>query len=313
MKLFILFASASVFFILQAIYWIVASRRASRQAVLAERLGAAEDLDGAADILKDAGEPDGWLEELSFTQSLRDLLEQAGDEGAVGPFLSRTLMAFLGAFAFFLIVTADLAAALVFGLGAMMLPYLFLLRRKRLRISRIEEQLPEALEVMTISLRAGQSLAQTIGLTAREIQAPLGDELRRVAEEQQLGRPLDEALVAMSRRLREARTVRSFVVSVLVLRQTGGNLIEVLESIIDTMRQQSQYERKLKAMTAEGRSSSRMLAALPPAFVMLAYLADPGYIGNLISDSVGRVLLSLAVILYVVGLIWVRRLVSPKV
>jgi tight adherence protein B len=194
-----------------------------------------------------------------------------------------------------------------------MVPYLLLVRKKRLRVSRIEEQLPEALEVMTISLRAGQSLAQTIRLTATELQAPIGDELRRVAEEQELGRPLDEALVAMSRRLKEARTVRSFVVSVLVLRQTGGNLIEVLESIIDSMRQQAQYERKLKAMTAEGRSSSRMLTLLPPIFVFLAYLADTSYIGKLLSDPIGRVLMTISLVLYVIGIVWVRRLVNPKV
>ncbi|MCA9559521.1 MAG: type II secretion system F family protein, partial [Myxococcales bacterium] len=168
------------------------------------------------------------------------------------------------------------------------------------------------LEVMIISLRAGQSLDQTIRLTASELDAPIGDEFHRVSEEVQLGRPLEEALVAMSARLAAARTVRTFVTSVLVLRQTGGNLIEVLEQIIDTMRQQAQYERKLSAMTAEGRSSARMLAGLPPIFVLLAYMADSNYIGTLVNDPVGRVLLTVAIIMYTAGVVWTRRLTNPK-
>lgn len=314
MQLLIIVASLTVFFVLQAVYWVVVSRRTSRHEVLAQRLGAGEQGVETDTLLKGGGaENESWVDSLSFSASLRSLLEQAGEEGAVAAFVSRCLMFFLGAFALLLVVTGDPVGSFFVGLVAVSAPYLLLVRKKRLRISRIEEQLPEALEVMTISLRAGQSLAQTVRLTSTEIQAPLGDELKRVAEETELGRPLDESLVAMSQRLKEARTVRTFVVSVLVLRQTGGNLIEVLESIIDTMRQQSQYERKLKAMTAEGRSSSRLLGFLPPGFMLMAYVADPGYVGNLLSDPVGRVLMTISLCLYGIGLIWVRKLVNPKV
>lgn len=312
MNLLIICAAATIFFVLQAVYWSLASRRSARQDVLAQRLGTSESATANDSLLRGA-EGGTWVDQLSFAAAIRGLLEEAGEEGAIGPFATRCIVFFLGTFTLMLIITADPFGAFFFGLMAVMIPYLMLVRKRRLRVSRIEEQLPEALEVMTISLRAGQSLAQTIRLTAQEIQPPIGDELRRVSEESELGRPLDEALIAMSQRLKQARTVRTFVVSVLVLRQTGGNLIEVLESIIDTMRQQSQYERKLKAMTAEGRSSSRMLAFLPPGFMFMAYLANPGYIGNLLSDPVGRMLMAISLILYVVGLFWVRRLVNPKV
>ncbi len=313
MQLLIICASLSVFFILQAVYWIVVSRRTARTAVLADRLGAGDVGVQTDTLLKVDEENQSWIEQFALGATLRNLLEQAGEDGAVGAFVSRCSLYFLGAFALVLVITGEPAGAFVLSFGALLIPYLLLMRKKRLRISRIEEQLPEALEVMTISLRAGQSLAQTVRLTSTEIQAPLGDEMRRVAEETELGRPLDEALVAMSQRLKEARTVRTFVVSVLVLRQTGGNLIEVLESIIDTMRQQSQYERKLKAMTAEGRSSSRLLALLPPGFMAMAWMADPGYVGKLLSDPVGRILLTVSFCLYMIGLFWVRKLVNPKV
>jgi tight adherence protein B len=133
-----------------------------------------------------------------------------------------------------------------------------------------------------------------------------------VAEEAELGRPVDEALLAMADRVRGARSVRTFVVAVLVLRQTGGNLVEVIESIIDTMRQAAAYQQKLQSMTAEGRSSALILGLLPPAFALLSFVADPMYARKLYTDPMGQVMVFMATGFYVTGVVWVRRLVSPK-
>ncbi len=306
MQLFIVLASASTFFWLMAIYWMVTSRKASKAAVLADRLGTDESLAESQALLRtQAGE--GLL-----AGALGALLEEAGEEANVGPLLGRCLAFFTGVFAIAAVVFGNIFFGIMVGTAASLIPVALLLGKKRKRLERIQNQLPEALEVMTISLRAGQSLEQTIQLTARELEAPIGEEFSRVAEENELGRPLDDALIAMSGRLQDIRSMRTFVTSVLVLRQTGGNLIEVLESIIDTMRQQTQYERKLNAMTAEGRSSARMLAALPPGFVGLAWVADPGYISKLLNDPFGRGLLTVSASLYVIGVFWTRRLVNPK-
>lgn len=313
MNVLVIMAGLTLFCVLQAGYWLVVWRKGRRSVAIAERLGTLQEEGEQDDLLRSGAEDGGFLDQLSFSQGLKEALEQAGDEGGVGAFFSRCLAFSLGGFAVFALITANLAASLFIGMAVGFLPYLLLMRKRRLRMGRIEEQLPEALEMMTISLRAGHSLAQTIRITADELQSPLRDEFRRVSEEQALGRGIDEALVAMSKRLKEARTMRTFVVSVLVLRQTGGNLIEVLESIVDTMRAQGQYARKLNAMTAEGRSSARTLAMLPPGFATIAYLAEPSYISNLLNDSLGRMMLFMAVLLWVLGVIWVRRLVKPKV
>lgn len=306
-------ASAAVFCALQAVYWLFAHRRGRADEVLADRLGGIGDsIDVGGDLIREAAKREGWLNELSILNGVRDLLEEAGEDGNVSAFVGRMVAVGFGGFAFFILVMQDLVGAMVLGFVAAGFPYFQLLRKKSKRMERIQEQLPEALEVMIISLRAGQSLEQTIRTSASQLRAPIRDEFVRVADEQGLGRPLEEALVAMSLRLQQARTVRTFVVSVLVLRQTGGNLIEVLESIIDTMRAQTQYERKLRAMTAEGRSSSRMLALLPPAFATLSYVADPGYIGRLLTDPLGQMMLMFSVSLWLLGVIWVRKLVSPK-
>lgn len=305
MNLLVVLIPLVLFLWMQAIYWFVVSRKTAHDSFIAERLGTDESFSQSRVLMKQEAQG-------AFAQQITDMLEAAGEDGDIGPFATRILVFFLATFAITLVMTGEPAAATLFGVGASLFPFAGLARKRRLRMRRIEQQLPEALEVMTISLRAGQSLDQTIRLTASELEAPIGDEFRRVADEQDLGRPLEEALVLMSQRLDACRTVRTFVVSVLVLHQTGGNLVEVLESIIDSMRQQSQYERKLDAMTAEGKMSSRILAGIPPLFAFFSYLANPDYIGSLFTDPAGQVILFIAVGLYTVGVLWVRRLTRPQ-
>lgn len=302
MNLVALVAAMAVFCVLMAFWLFRSSRQAARDALLAERLGTDESMMQANALLR--GEQTG---------SLAQLLVEAGGTMDVGGFVSRLIMFTGVSFLFLLMITKSLGGSLFLAVFLTpLLMWMVLLRRKRKRLSRIEEQLPEALEVMIISLRAGQSLEQTIRLTATQLDDPIGGEFQRIAEEVELGRPLEQALISMAERLSGVRTVRTFVVSVLVLRQTGGNLIEVLESIIDTMRQQSQYERKLKAMTAEGVASSRMLGGLPIVFVFITYLVAPEYIGRLVTDPIGRFMALVASVLYLFGMFWIRRLVNPE-
>lgn len=309
----IVLGAASVFVTLQAIYWLFIARREGRNTVLAQRLGSVDSVEeGLDDILRRTNEEEGFLAGLPFYETLVHRLNEAGETGGVAAFMVRVAVFVLGGFAAGVVLTGDPIFAFVFAMGLAFVPYMLLVKKVRQRILRIEEQLPEALEVMCISLRAGHSLQQTIRLTAGELQAPLGDELRQVAEEAELGRPIDEALLAMADRIRGARSLRTFVVAVLVLRQTGGNLVEVIESIIDTMRQAAAYQQKLQSMTAEGRSSALILGLLPPAFALLSFVADPQYARKLYSDPLGQVMVTIAAAFYLVGILWVRRLVSPK-
>ncbi|MBU0550935.1 type II secretion system F family protein [Myxococcota bacterium] len=300
-------AGLTVFFWLQAFYWMSRARRAKKVNAMVARLGTDSSLSEESLVRR------GVDESGRFNKGLIQLLEEAGEEPNVSPFISKLLIACLVPFLFVIIIFNDLGASIIFGLMGLPIPYWLLKRKRRKRMERIEDQLPEALEVMTISLRAGQSLQQTIKYTASELEMPIREEFMRIAEEGDLGRSLEDSLLAMSARLNECRTIQTFVVSVLVLHQTGGNLIEVLEGIIETMRQQSRYIRKLGAMTAEGRSSARMLAFLPPLFVSFAFLANRSYVSILFEQPAGRVMLGLSMTLYAVGLFWTNRLTNPKV
>jgi tight adherence protein B len=140
--------------------------------------------------------------------------------------------------------------------------------------------------------------------------SPAGDELRRVAEEHALGRPIEDAFLALSRRLPGCDAVRTLVTSILVLRQTGGNLVEVIERIIETLAAQAQYRMRLRAVTSEGRSSGVMLAALPIVFALLAAGADPAYMHLFVEDSAGQTIALITFALWASGSLWIRRLIK---
>src|SRR5262249_57422902 len=131
-------------------------------------------------------------------------------------------------------------------------------------------------------------------LAAAEAPPPIAAELQRAVDEPALGRPVTDVLLNMSQRLPESESVSTFVTAVLVLQQTGGNLIAVIDRIIENARARSQYRQKLRALTAEGRSSANMLAVMPLAFAGLAAMADSTYIQTLVSTSTGNVILAIS-------------------
>lgn len=303
--LLVVLASMSLFFILQAIYWILKSRRDRKSALLDQRLGRSDNEQDFDGLIREEVEGD-WAMRLST------LLRAAGESSDINMFIQKILIYASVIFLFGLVMTQNITVAIFLGLGGAYLPYARLIGKREKRIDQIEQQLPEALEMMIISLRAGQSLEQTVALNARELPSPIADEFAQISEEVRLGISMDEAMKSMSSRLPNARTIRSFVVSVLVLRQTGGNLIEVLESIIETMRLQARYEHKLKSMTAESRSNARTLGALPPMFVIISMLINPDYISQVGGSGLGRMMMFIALVLYILGFFWINRLVNPN-
>jgi len=313
----IIAASMTVFFVLQAVYSIRRHKQRLRAAMVRSRL-AIEDESieiEQARLAGGVGEDDegalgAMLQATGLQERLQDLLDQAGERTTAAAFLVRMLTFSLIGMTIGGILFFSLPAALLFS-GVGLIPLALIAKKRRDYMRKIDEQLPVALEIMTISLRAGHSLAKTIELSSGEIQPPLADEFARASEEHALGRSLEDVLLAMSRRLAGCRALRTFVVAVLVLQQTGGNLVEIIERIIETLRTQNQYERKLSAMTSEGKSSARMLSALPGAFLALAWLGDPGYVGVLFSSSAGNKVLAGAITLWLLGVLWTKKLISP--
>lgn len=200
------------------------------------------------------------------------------------------------------------------GLGAGMgfLPF-FILRWKRKRKTlKIEKQMPETMELLARSLRAGHTLVSTLELVSHEIPPPLGKEMRVTYEEQRLGLSISQALRRLADRV-ASQDLRYFVTAVLIQTETGGNLAELLETIGSLIRDRLKLKGKVQALTAEGRFSALVLIGLPLVTFGVLYLINPGYVMVLLTDPLGKKILTGGVFLVIFGTLIMKKMVTIKV
>jgi tight adherence protein B len=183
--------------------------------------------------------------------------------------------------------------------------------RKR-RLTAFAKQLPGALELVSRALRAGHSLASGLSLAANEMADPLGSEFTRCYEEQNLGIPLEEALEQMTERVPNL-DLRFFATAVILQRQTGGDLAEILDKIGELIRERFKIWGQIQALTGEGRLSGIVLLALPPTLFIVMYRLNPEYVLLLFSDPLGNQMLIVAVILQIVGALVIKKIINIKV
>ncbi len=191
-------------------------------------------------------------------------------------------------------------------------PFFWLMMRRKRRLKQFGAQLPEALEMLSRSLRAGQSLGFGFNMVANEMGAPLGKEFGRVFEEQNLGIPMEESLQGMTVRVPNL-DLKFFVTAVILQRQTGGDLAEILDKIGGLIRERFRIWGQVQALTGEGRLSGVVLLALPVVLFLAVYQLNPGYISLLFSDPLGRKMLAAAIVMQIIGALVIRKIVNIKV
>jgi tight adherence protein B len=194
--------------------------------------------------------------------------------------------------------------------GVMPLVWLILRRRKRLRAFAV--QLPDALELMARALRAGHSLAAGFNLVADEMTLPISKEFGRVFEEQNLGVTLEDALNEMSNRIPNL-DLRFFATAVILQRQTGGDLAEILDKIGYLVRERFKIWGQIQALTGEGRLSGIVLLALPPLLFLAVYRLNPDYVMVLFTDPMGQKMLAGGAVLQLMGALLIRKIINIKV
>jgi tight adherence protein B len=195
-------------------------------------------------------------------------------------------------------------------MGAM--PFCWLLFRRKRRLKAFGSQLPDALEMIARTLRAGQSLAFGFNMVSTEMPAPIGTEFGRVFEEQNLGIPLDDSLRSLTERIPNLDL--SFFVTALVLqRQTGGDLAEILDKIGMLIRDRFRIWGQIQSLTGEGRLSGIVLLALPFVLLLAVYRLNPDYIMVLFRDPLGTRMLVVAAIMQILGALVIRKIVNIKV
>ncbi len=286
----------ALFFFTMAIFFAVRVWRRQREERLSQRIVGAEQRPAPVLRIRD-------LEDRArgLGRRLRSSLAQAGVETPPARFLLQSALLVGLVMLLAGLQTGSLLSGLVFGALAVVGIQLYISRRRNRRLAQMDRQIPTALEVMMFSLRAGGTLEE----------APLSHKLRRCYDEYALGRPIEASLQQLRARWISVRAIYSFVEGVTVLKRTGGNLIEVMGAIIENLRAQAAYEARHRALTSEGRISGKILMALPLLTLSFQAVTAPAQLRALFATSSGRLVLLLAAVLWLLGVVWVSRLVRP--
>lgn len=199
-------------------------------------------------------------------------------------------------------------------LGALLvgLPIGWVMMKRKRRLAKFGKQMPEALELLSRSLRAGHSLNAGFGLVSTEMEAPLATEFGRAFEEQNFGIPLDEAIEDMAKRIPNM-DLRFFATAVILQRQTGGDLAEILDKIGHLVRERLMILGQIQALTGEGRMSGAVLLALPPVLFLVMLKLNYEYVIMLFTDEIGRYLLCGALVTQVIGALVIKKIITIKV
>jgi tight adherence protein B len=230
----------------------------------------------------------------------------------VSEFYFLSLGAGLLAFLFALAVTRSPVAGLLALCGGAGVPRQVVRAKKNGRAKSFDRQLPDALNMISSALRSGYSLLQAMSVVAREMPAPIGEEFSRVVRESQFNIPVEDAMANLAERV-ESLDLDLAITAMIIQRQVGGNLSEVLDNITQTIRERIRITGEVNTLTAQGRVSGWIVALLPVGLAAVTYLINPGYILPLFTHPLGRFILALAAGMQLIGLVIIRRIVNVQV
>lgn len=243
---------------------------------------------------------------------LARLIDQSGAKVGVSTVLLAALgLSVASAFAMVAVLREPVAMLPGFGLGAA-IPFVVLLRKRSVRMRRFEEQFPEALDTLSRAIKAGHAFTTAMGMVAEEGQDPIGPEFRKTFDEQNFGLPLKDALNNLAIRV-GLLDVRFFVTAVLIQRETGGNLSEILENLAYVVRERFKILRQVRVYTAHGRMTGYVLMALPAFLAIALKFINPEHMDLLFTNHYGRLMLCGVVVMQTIGYLWIRKIVTIEV
>ena len=251
------------------------------------------------------------LETLPGMAHLAQLIEQGGRATpAYRVVLLSLVLAIAGGICGWSFTRLAYVALLVSG-GAFSLPYCVILTRRGRRLSKFEEQFPEALDVMKRALKAGHPFTQCLKLVAEDMDEPICKEFEYVFTEINYGSDLRQSLLGLLERIPSV-SVMAFITAVLVQKETGGNLAETLERITGVIRGRFKLYRRIKSLSAEGRLSAWILAMVPLVLFVVISLTSPDYLPTLVNNPLGPKLITGAVVMAIGGILWIRRIIRIR-
>jgi tight adherence protein B len=257
-----------------------------------------------------------WVQQLSAsTPRIRDLgtlLERSGSNTSIEALLLLCVGLGIGFGAAVLILSRFWPFALIAAVIGAYLPIFYLKRKAQRRSDAFEASLPEAIDLLGRAIRAGHPLSAGFKMVAEELKDPISTEFQRTFEEQRFGLPFDDAIIAMADRV-ALIDVRILVTAILIQREVGGNLAEVLDNLATVIRARFTIRRQLRVYTAQGRFSGYTLAVLPIIVGFLIYALNPSYMTLLFTHPIGKLLVFLAVVMQIVGFLWIRKIINIEI
>ena len=255
---------------------------------------------------------DGILRRSERISAIQIMLAQGDTNMRAGNFLALcaiiSLVAGLAAF----IWSGKGPVAWVAMLIGFLLPYSYASYRRNKRFEKFEELFPEAIDTLARAVRAGHAFTTAIEMIASEVAEPVCGEFRKLYEEQKFGMPVRDALINLTERV-PLVDVKFFVTAVMLQRETGGNLAEILDNLSYVIRERFKIQRQVRVYTAQGRLTMALLMGMPPVIVTVMLLIEPAFIRPLFSDPIGHTLLVAGITLQTIGYFVIRKIIKIQV
>lgn len=297
----------------QGLYWAWVAKKEREQEELLRRLGSGTGPEETPEtaLFRDQSADSVATALGNLGKGLQETLRAADAGYGVSTLVTRMLLLAGGGFVLGGIFLGLPGVVLSIPLGY--LPYLIVKQQAKSRLAKLVEQLPDSLELMARALSAGVGLSDAFRLVAEEMPMPIAAEFARINEEIRFGREYREAFDKMLERNPGVFDLRIFVSSILLQRDTGGNLIEILESISDTIRSRFLFDAKVQAMTSEARFSALILGGLPLGVLGILSVMNPQYLEPLWDTSKGHGILAVSFVMYAVGITIMRDMSNVEV
>jgi tight adherence protein B len=313
----VFFAVAVIVFIGGALY----DQRSAKARLLRDRLSEAQKAETEApedlallrdEMLSKIPALDSILRRSVSVSNVQTMLAQAGVNWRAGNFLLvSVLFAALVAFLGYSFTGVAPVAPMAFAVG-IILPYAYASRLRSKRFQRFEEVFPNAVDTLARAVRAGHAFTTSLELISKEVPEPVAGEFRQLFEEQKYGLPVREALLNLTERM-PLVDVKFFVTAVMLQRETGGNLAEILDNLSYMIRERFKIMRQVRVHTAQGRMTMLLLMMLPPGIIVTMLVMNASFIQPLFTDPLGHVLLAAGIALQTIGYFVIRRIIQIQV
>jgi tight adherence protein B len=264
------------------------------------------------DVLSNNPRINRLLRKIPLMFELHLYVKQSAMSISVGALLAYSIFPGLGALVLCLLFQVTFILSLFIAAGCSTIPFIVVGFYRKKRFERFEELFPDAMDFLARSVRAGHAFTSGLEMISQEMEEPLAGEFRRVFEQQNLGLPIKDALQNLVVRM-PLPDVQIFTTALIIQRETGGNLAEILDNLSLVMRERFKMTRYIRTVTAQGRLSRTILMALPPGLLAYMYAVNRPYTKLLFTEPSLRIALYAAIILQVIGFFWIKKIIQPKV